>query len=288
MIRNMNELVEAIAKLDLGEVVLNGETFTSAKEMRKRYEELPVAGKATITIPEFVKPLSEKEQIIVKTVEKLRERIGETHRTEVQLVNGIKTVVEWIEDDRYTLWYDVTGDYLTDYSCTNTSLTEIAKKMIMLGKDEELPRAKVSNCRRPTENFEVGSVYKIAVRQYMTKPASREFDFHDKFNNGTPMPLRIMAGRVMEQTRGMVKMECWGQMFDEIETICFKCGRKLTHPVSKYFGLGPECGSHAYKNPLQTDEELREAVETNNQYLRSIKWTGWIIKSAITEKEIIE
>ena len=50
-------------------------------------------------------------------------------------------------------------------------------------------------------------IYKIRVRQYMTRPASPEFDFHTKWNNDNPMPMRIMVGRKLKETRGMVQME---------------------------------------------------------------------------------
>ena len=51
----------------------------------------------------------------------------------------------------------------------------------------------------PAENtmqeIQGSPIYKIKVRQYMTKPASPEFDFHNKWNNGEPMPMRVMVGR---------------------------------------------------------------------------------------------
>jgi hypothetical protein len=131
-------------------------------------------------------------------------------------------------------------------------------------------------------------IYKIKVRQYMTKPATPEFDFHDKWNNGVPMPMRIMVGRKLKETRGMVQMELWGEIVDEISTHCMKCGRILTNPVSKYFGIGPECGSHRYNNPFESDEELEAAVKDMQKQLKEIKWTGWIIKSAIEEEVYLE
>ena len=130
-------------------------------------------------------------------------------------------------------------------------------------------------------------IYKIKVRQYMTKPASPEFDFHDKWNNGVPMPMRIMVGRKLKETRGMVQMELWGEITGEITHSCMKCGKRLTNNVSKFFGIGPECGGHNYTNPFETDDELREAVKDMQEQLKEIKWTGWIIKSAIEEQEVV-
>jgi len=131
-------------------------------------------------------------------------------------------------------------------------------------------------------------IYKIKVRQYMTKPGSPEFDFHDKWNNGTPMPMRIMVGRKLKETRGMVQMELWGEITDEITHNCMKCGKHLTNNVSKFFGIGPECGGHNYTNPFETEEELKAAVKDMQEQLKEIKWTGWIIKSAIEEEVYLE
>lgn len=130
-------------------------------------------------------------------------------------------------------------------------------------------------------------IYKIKVKQYMIKPATPEFDFHDKMNNGHPMPMRIMIGKKLQETPGMVKMELWGEINEEISTHCMKCGRTLTNQVSKYFGIGPECGNHGYNNPFDDEAELKRAVKEVDKQLREIKWTGWIIKSALEKFELI-
>lgn len=144
----------------------------------------------------------------------------------------------------------------------------------------------------PAENtmqeIQGSPIYKIKVRQYMTKPASPEFDFHNKWNNGEPMPMRVMVGRKLKETKGMVQMELWGEITEELTHSCMKCGKRLTNPVSKYFGIGPECGGHNYTNPFETEEELKSAVNDMQEQLREIKWTGWIIKSAIEEETYLE
>lgn len=132
------------------------------------------------------------------------------------------------------------------------------------------------------------TIYKIKVRQYMTRPSTPEFNFHEKWNNNIPMPMRVMVGRKLEETKGMVKMELWGQITDEVAEMCMKCGRRLTNNVSKYFGIGPECGGHNYIHPFETEQELKDAVKQQNEQLMKIKWTGWIVKSAIEEETIIE
>jgi len=142
----------------------------------------------------------------------------------------------------------------------------------------------------PRQEVEEGKEmeYIIKVKQYMTKPATPSFDFMDKWNNGVPMPMRIMVGKKLKETKGMVKMELRGEIIQEVNPVCMKCGRTLTNPVSQYFGIGPECGGHNYINPFETDAELRQAVAETRKQLQNITWTGWIIKSAIEEQKIWE
>ena len=59
----------------------------------------------------------------------------------------------------------------------------------------------------PVKKMEVGKSYKITVKKYMTEPATSTFDFQDKWNNGKPMPLCIMQGEIIKETRGMYYMK---------------------------------------------------------------------------------
>ena len=59
----------------------------------------------------------------------------------------------------------------------------------------------------PVQKMEVGKSYKITVKKYMTEPSTSNFDFQDKWNDGKPMPLCIMQGEVIKETRGMYYME---------------------------------------------------------------------------------
>ena len=131
-------------------------------------------------------------------------------------------------------------------------------------------------------------LYRITVRQYMTKKSSIDFDFMAKWNNDIPMPLRTMVGTIEKETPGMVYMKLHGDITSKVTQYCMKCGKQITNPVSQFFGMGPECGGHHYVNPFESEEELKEAVERyRRDYLQKIVWEGWIIKSAITEKEKI-
>lgn len=139
---------------------------------------------------------------------------------------------------------------------------------------------------RSIDTPDSSKVYKISVRQYMTKKSTPNFDFMSKWNHNNPMPLRTMIGTVEKETKGMVYMNLHGDIISKEMQFCMRCGKPLTNPVSRFFGMGPECGGHNYINPFESDEELREAVETyRKNYLQNITWSGWIIKSAIEESE---
>lgn len=124
-------------------------------------------------------------------------------------------------------------------------------------------------------------IYKIAVRQYMTKP----FDFHEKWNQGHPMPMRVMVGTILKETAGMYKMKLWAKPMPA--SVCMVCGRTLTHPVSLHYGIGPECGKHFHINPYETEEELQAEYEHLRDMMANIVWEGWVIKKAIESMETI-
>lgn len=130
-------------------------------------------------------------------------------------------------------------------------------------------------------DMRVNRSYIIKVRQYMTKKSSPDFDFQAKWNSDVPMPFRIMQGRVLKETRGMLYVECHAVPLKT--DVCMRCGRPLSHPVSRLYGVGPECGGHAHINPFETEEELYAALDSVKNQLAQVKWRGWIIKSAIEE-----
>ncbi len=136
-----------------------------------------------------------------------------------------------------------------------------------------------------SEKMEVGKSYKITVKKYMTEPATANFDFQDKWNNGKPMPLCIMQGEVIKETRGMYYMNLEGKA--EPTSKCSCCGRALTNPVSKLYGIGPECSEKVGIIRIESEEEAREKWNELVQQIGNIKWTGWVIKSAIKEWEVI-
>lgn len=146
-----------------------------------------------------------------------------------------------------------------------------------------------AKCDNPAVPVDEPTQYVIEVKQYMTKPASPAFDFMERWNHNQPMPLRTMVGEKIKETSGMVYMKLHGDITARVMCTCLRCGRPLTNPVSQYFGLGSECGNHGYVNPFNTDEELEAAVASfRKEYLQTITWEGWIIKSAITRCEPFE
>lgn len=155
-----------------------------------------------------------------------------------------------------------------------------------LERDFERDDETHSQSEQKEDGLKINRTYIIKVRQYMTKPATLKFDFHTKWNNNQPMPFRVMQGKVIKETPGMVHMEC--QVVPMETETCMRCGRRLSHPVSKLYGIGPECGGHAHINPFQTEEELYAALDTVKEQLANITWKGWIIKSAIEEYEEVK
>ena len=153
--------------------------------------------------------------------------------------------------------------------------------------DQDSDNSIQRNAERNRESsMQIGHTYIFKVRQYMTKPSTPDFDFHAKWNDNKPMPFRVMQGKVLKETPGMFNMECTVVPMET--SVCMRCGRRLTHPVSRLYGIGPECGEHAHINPFETEEELYQALDSLKEQLRQIKWTGWVIKSAIEEYREVE
>ena len=128
--------------------------------------------------------------------------------------------------------------------------------------------------------------YLITVRQYMTQKSNSTFDFMLKYNKDIPMPLRTMIGTKEKETKGMVYMKLHADIYADKIQKCMKCGRAITNPISKYFGMGPECGGHKYTNPFNSEEELKKSIQAYRKELQKITWSGWIVKSAIIEEEM--
>ena len=137
----------------------------------------------------------------------------------------------------------------------------------------------------PVKKMEVGKSYKITVKKYMTEPSTSNFDFQDKWNDGKPMPLCIMQGEVIKETRGMYYMNLQGKA--EPTSKCLVCGKNLTSPISKLYGIGPECSEKVGLIRIESEEEAKEKLKQIMEQIDDISWTGFVIKSSIKEWEEI-
>lgn len=137
----------------------------------------------------------------------------------------------------------------------------------------------------PVKKMEVGKSYKINVKKYMTEPATANFDFQDKWNNGKPMPLCVMLGEVIKETRGMYYMNLHGKA--EPTSKCLVCGKTLTNPISKLYGIGPECSEKVGLIRIESEDEAKEKLKDIMEQIDDISWAGWVIKSAIKEWDMI-
>lgn len=120
----------------------------------------------------------------------------------------------------------------------------------------------------------------ITVKAYMTKPASPEFDFMAQWNNNVPMPMKTMQGVKLKETHGMVYMKLHGLGKPTITCLC--CGKELTNPISRHYGIGPVCLS---KMGINRDIEDISGITED---LAKLTWEGWIIKSAILKEDEVE
>lgn len=133
--------------------------------------------------------------------------------------------------------------------------------------------------------LEINRKYKVTVKKYMTEKASPAFDFMLKWNNDKPMPLRTMVGTVIKETRGMVYMQLEGKA--EVTCNCLVCAKSLTNPISKLYGIGPECSAKIGLIRIESEDEAREKWSIIEEQLSQTKWEGWVIRSAITESEVL-
>lgn len=129
-------------------------------------------------------------------------------------------------------------------------------------------------------DIDISKELRITVKAYMTKKATPEFEFMAKFNNDIPMPMRIMEGTIEKQTKGMYYMHLHGLAKPTIT--CYCCGKELTNPVSRHYGIGPIClGKLGIVREIDDIENIKEE-------LTKIEWSGWVVKSSIIEMEEIE
>ena len=173
---------------------------------------------------------------------------------------------------------DVNGKSYDNINSVLTSDFEAGKPFtIVLYSHKAEKEQQAKNGRNSVQEVARTGEKRISVRAYMTKYATPEFDFMAKWNNDNPMPMRTMVGTVEKETRGMVYMRLHG--FGEATITCAVCGKELTNPISRHYGIGPIClGKLGITRDIDDVENIKEELE-------NVEWSGWIIKSAITEEE---
>lgn len=149
--------------------------------------------------------------------------------------------------------------------------------IILKGEVEKPLKSENTRSDNPVKSSSDTVEYRVTVKRYMTQKATPEFDFMAQWNNDEPMPLRTMVGTVEKETRGMVYMKLHGVGLETVTCVC--CGKELTNPISRYYGIGPVCMN---KVGIYCDVDNIEEIK---EKLVDVKWEGWIIKSAITEQE---
>lgn len=163
----------------------------------------------------------------------------------------------------------------------NASVTFDKKMHIVLHSDvQNVTQSTTDSSKQTIAQATDSTEYEIKVKKYMTQQATPAFDFMAKWNNDKPMPMRIMRGTIEKETRGMVYMNLHG--FAQKTITCACCGKELTNPISRYYGIGPICLSKlGIVNAIDDVENIKEQ-------LVNIKWSGWIIKSSIIERKEIK
>lgn len=164
---------------------------------------------------------------------------------------------------------------------TSSSKTFSDKVHIVLHASAENVTEKRTELKKQSVEASTDSTeYEITVKKYMTQPSSGSFDFMLKWNKNKPMPCVTMRGTVEKETRGMVYMNLHG--FGQKTITCACCGKELTNPVSRHYGIGPIClGKLGIVSAIDDVENIKEQLER-------IKWSGWIIKSSIINRKEIK
>ena len=94
-----------------------------------------------------------------------------------------------------------------------------------------------------------------------------------------------MQGEIIKETRGMYYMNLQGKA--EPTSKCLVCGKTLTNPISKLYGIDPECSEKVGLIRIESEDEAKEKLKDIMEQIDDISWAGWVIKSAIKEWDMI-
>lgn len=160
----------------------------------------------------------------------------------------------------------------TEYESVSSVPDTIKITTITLLPKSEVRRVKVDDSTDTREHL-------ITVKKWLTQPATFEWDYNDRMNKGIPMPLRTMQGTIVKETAKSVYMHLHGSTKPVIH--CMRCGKELTNPVSRHYGLGIECLTKVgiIADPNEVDKIKEQLVK--------IEGFWWIPRSSIISDEIV-
>ena len=157
---------------------------------------------------------------------------------------------------------------------------KITIRLIPNNKSFENIRNAFTEIEKPIKNSN-DLEYTVLVKPWMTVKSTPDFIFMLTWNNDIPMPFRFMQGKINKETRGMFNMTLHGSSDNPV--VCSVCGKTLTNPISKLYGIGPECMQKCGIFPDISIEQAKDNLDEIKSRIQNTTWTGWIAKSAIVE-----
>lgn len=92
-----------------------------------------------------------------------------------------------------------------------------------------------------------------------------------------PVPMRTMrVVRINRETQKAYHVTLRGTA--KPSSTCLHCGRRITHPVSLLYGIGPVCGGHFHVDPTNQAQENYRRLQ---QALSQVTWEGWLPKAHV-------
>jgi len=107
----------------------------------------------------------------------------------------------------------------------------------------------------------------------------KRYEIRVGFARAKNIPTNVVA-TVLRETAKAVYLYGHGSVEGAVR--CIRCGRSLTHPVSRLVGIGPECGGHYWDESVLGPYGFTEAhAEQLKKMVYDIIVDGWVPKSCI-------
>ena len=101
--------------------------------------------------------------------------------------------------------------------------------------------------------------YQITVKKWMT--TYDESFFLEEYNEDGPMPFVTMVGFKLGETKNLIKMRLRADLITNKSTVCMRCGRSLSNPISQHLSLGPECGAKEHMQFIESGMDITQVQE---------------------------